>query len=185
MSFPQCRLEFGPPNSNLKSIAAPQNCCPLMGRRRWPPLGGVQWNWSQVRDFGPKKFRCSSLGDILQTMSLKNTILDGSRLDFGGLLARFWRVWASIWKVLGLDFGASRPRFSSLQTNMLRKNYFSASVLPEASSLSFSSFPNCMAVLQYSCYQRGKQRWSPLRGFNPPPTEGVQGVLDHKPIVLS
>ena len=40
-----------------------------------------------------------------------------------------------------------------------------------------------MAVLQHSCHQRGRRRWSPLGGFNPPPTVGVQGVLDYNCMV--
>ena len=33
--------------------------------------------------------------------------------------------------------------------------------------------------------KKGGRRWSPQGGYNPPPTEGVRSVLDHKPIVLS
>ena len=45
-------------------------------------------------------------------------------MRLGGLRARFWRLRASILEPPGLDFGGSRPRFSSLQANMRRKNCF-------------------------------------------------------------
>ena len=80
---------------------------------------------------------------------LKNRVLERSGLDFGASGPRFWRLWGSILPDLkafledsGLDFGgsgprfaggdfvASRPRFSSLQANILRKNSCSASFLP-------------------------------------------------------
>ena len=43
----------------------------------------------------------------------------------------------------------------------------------------------CMAIPQRSCTQMGRRRWPPWGEFNPPPTEGVQGVLDQGHIVLS
>ena len=111
---------------------------------------------------------------LLKLDVFKSCILEGSGLDFGGSGPRFGRLRASILEAPGLDFRASRPTCSG------------KTLFPQVSCLkrlppSFSSFPNCMAVLQHSCYQRGRRRWSPLGGFNPPPTEGVRSVLDIQP----
>ena len=46
--FPMCLQRCSPADARLKCMAVPQRSCTQMGRRRWPPLGGVQWNWSHV-----------------------------------------------------------------------------------------------------------------------------------------
>ena len=46
--FPMSLRRCSPADARLKCMAIPQRSCTQMGRRRWPPLGGVQWNWSQV-----------------------------------------------------------------------------------------------------------------------------------------
>ena len=39
-----CLQQCSPADARLKCMAVPQRSCTQMGRRRWPPLGGVQWN---------------------------------------------------------------------------------------------------------------------------------------------
>ena len=43
--FPMCLQRCSPADACLKCMAIPLRSCTQMGRRRWPPLGGVQWNW--------------------------------------------------------------------------------------------------------------------------------------------
>ena len=45
--FPMCLQQCSPADASLQCMAVPQHSCTQMGRRRWPPLGGVQWNWFQ------------------------------------------------------------------------------------------------------------------------------------------
>ena len=84
-----------------------------------------------------------------------------------------------------LDFEASRLDFGML--GEATRPSFGKTPLAEISCTqarmhgSLPTLPACMAVLQHSCYQRGRRRWYPLEGFNPPPTEGVRSVLDIQP----
>ena len=48
-------------------------------------------------------------------MSLKNGVLEGSRLDFGSPGARFWRVWSSFSKVLAVINGAKNVKKRQLR----------------------------------------------------------------------
>ena len=64
----------------------------------WEGLGPPRW--SQVGHFGFKTLgtvlkilRCSDFFTLLSQRSFKNSVLEGSKLDFGGPKARFWRVW--------------------------------------------------------------------------------------------
>ena len=57
----------------------------------WEGLGSPRW--SQVGHVGPPKLLNSSFFTLLSCRSFKNGVLEGSRLDFGGSGARFWRVW--------------------------------------------------------------------------------------------
>ena len=40
--FPMCLQQCSPADASLQCMAVPQHSCTQMGRRRWPPLGGVQ-----------------------------------------------------------------------------------------------------------------------------------------------
>ena len=40
--FPMCLQQCSPADADLQCMAVPQHSCTQMGRRRWPPLGGVQ-----------------------------------------------------------------------------------------------------------------------------------------------
>ena len=40
--FPMCLQHCSPAHASLKGMAVPQDSCTQMGRRRWPPPGGVQ-----------------------------------------------------------------------------------------------------------------------------------------------
>ena len=40
--FPMCLQQCSPADASLKCMAVPQHSCTQMGRRRWPPPGGVQ-----------------------------------------------------------------------------------------------------------------------------------------------
>ena len=40
-----------------------------------------------------KILRCSDFVTLLSSRSFENSVLEGSKLDFGGPRARFWRVW--------------------------------------------------------------------------------------------
>ena len=42
--FPMCLQQCSPADASHQCMAVPQHSCTQMGRRRWPPLGGVQWN---------------------------------------------------------------------------------------------------------------------------------------------
>ena len=57
----------------------------------WEGLGSPRWH--QVGHVGPPKLLNSSFFTLLSCRSFKNGVLEGSRLDFGGSGARFWRVW--------------------------------------------------------------------------------------------
>ena len=87
------------------------------------------------------------------------------QLQFGGCQARFWRPQASILEAPGLDFGGPGPRFweapglefgiPGLDFRASRPTCSGKTLFPQVSCLkrlppSFSSFPNCMAVLQHS-----------------------------------
>ena len=39
-----CLQQCSPADASLQCMAVPQHSCTQMGRRRWPPPGGVQWN---------------------------------------------------------------------------------------------------------------------------------------------
>ena len=66
-----------------------------------PPPGGVQWNWSQVGSFWPPKTSMVLLFYLLKLNVLKNSVLEGSGLDFGASGLRFWSLGASIFEPLG------------------------------------------------------------------------------------
>ena len=40
--FPMCLQQCSPADASLQCMAVPQHSCTQMGRRRWPPPGGVQ-----------------------------------------------------------------------------------------------------------------------------------------------
>ena len=42
--FPMCLQQCSPADASLQCMAVPQHSCTQMGRRRWPPPGGVQLN---------------------------------------------------------------------------------------------------------------------------------------------
>ena len=46
--FPMCLQQCSPADASLKCMAVPQHSCTQMGRRGWPPPGGVQWNASKI-----------------------------------------------------------------------------------------------------------------------------------------
>ena len=54
--FPMCLQQCSPADASLKCMAVPQRSCTNWVRRRWPPLGGVQWNPERAR---PKSFHPS------------------------------------------------------------------------------------------------------------------------------
>ena len=73
-----CLLHCSPADASLKGMAIPQHSYAQMGRRRWPPLGGVQsaghrrcaigvLDWSQIR------FQIHP--DLSQIANLKNQTL--------------------------------------------------------------------------------------------------------------
>ena len=92
---------------------------------------------------------------------LKNGVLKGSGLDFGGPGPRFWRLGASNWKPPGLDFGD----FVAFKNVCLK-----CMVVPQHSYPKFNPAPanlKCMPVLHPSCPKLGRRRWYPQRGvFN-------------------
>ena len=78
-----------------------------------------------------------------------------------------WRAPGSILEAPGLDFGGSWVDFSEI----FSKKTINVKNLPRKDiDHRFARPPKV-----------GGRRWSPPGGFNPPPTEGVQGVLDHQP----
>ena len=83
--FPMCLQQCSPADASLQCMAVPQHSCPQMGRRRWPPPGGSQWNWL----FGPQKISVQGLLSNVRINVFKNCVLEGSRLDFGGSGPRF------------------------------------------------------------------------------------------------
>ena len=50
--FPMCLQQCIPADASLKCMAVPQRSWTNWVRRRWPPLGGVQWNWGQIGRLG-------------------------------------------------------------------------------------------------------------------------------------
>ena len=93
---------------------------------------------------------------------LKNDVLKGSGLDFGGPGPRFWRLGASNWKPPGLDFGD----FVAFKNVCLK-----CMAVPQHSCPKFNPAPanlKCMPVLHPSCPKLGRRRrWYPQRNvFN-------------------
>ena len=112
-------------------------------------------------------------------------------------MARFWRLQASISKGFGTDFSKMFDVFWAPLVSYQRFKFIAKSGQIVAKMWAFISpcaFSN--AVLQMQAFNAWQSpnilahKWGggggpPLGEFNPPATEGVQGVLDHKPIVLS
>ena len=116
------------------------------------------WNWLKIEKNLVWVWSGCGLQSLLKLKIFKNGVLEASGLDFGGPGPRFWRLRASILEAPGLDFRASRPTCSG------------KTLFPQVSCLkrfppSFSSFPNCMAVLQHSCHQKGEAAVVPPGGF--------------------
>ena len=90
------------------------------------PQRGFQWNWSQNRNFGlGKMFSQPTLSDLNLDVS-KDSVLESSGLDFGGLGPRFWSLRASILEVPGptcrtkeTHFGAFKFKRPKMQTGGL------------------------------------------------------------------
>ena len=120
------------------------------------------------------------------------SILDAPGFDFGGSGPRFW----PILKNSGIDFSAT-SWLESVSYQQVRISWFRPKFMTvfhlACQNVGFH-FPmslrrcspadarlKCMAIPQRSCTQVGRRRWPPLGEFNPPPSEGVQCMLDHQP----
>ena len=88
------------------------------------PVRAKHMEWNQVGlkiDFS----KCSVLFLCLLNLKvLKNGVLEGSRLDFGGPGVRFWRLQASISKGFGTDFS---KMFDVFWAPLVRKCFLPAS----------------------------------------------------------
>ena len=73
------------------------------------------WNWSQVGSFWPEKEKMVAPWNDLNETSLKNRVLEGSGVNFGGPRPRFWRVLGTMFRFCHL-FLASFPRNGCSQT---------------------------------------------------------------------
>ena len=115
-------------------------------------------------------------------MSFKNGVLEGSRLDFGSPGPRFWRVLGSFFR----DFGPLGRRSAGTDFELEAKAV-QLQLGAQVASSSFPLPPRSSATIFYlkvgprSSAGVGGRRCPPLGAFNPPPTEGVHGVLDPIP----
>ena len=72
--FPMCLQHCSPAHASLKGMAVPQDSCTQMGRRRWPPPGGVQsaaHRRCAVRAGPPAKSSSAKCQDQSQMANLK------------------------------------------------------------------------------------------------------------------
>ena len=170
---------------------------PNRGRNRkqsiLKPFGPPRW--SQV---GPKWLPDIEMHPLKSLLKLN--IFEKLRL--GGLRARFWRLRASILEPPGLDFGGSRPRFSSLQANMRRKNCFNGIYTISIRDLYFHALnplrpsndpahkfppPFFVLALTHADCARCPQTWFRLHTLRTPirPAPTVPIRIDHrKPFLL-
>ena len=77
--FPMCLQQCSPADASLKGMAVPQHSCSQMGRRRWPPPGGVQWNWSQVGSSWPSNCDLGALLGALGPILVPKRSQNGSQ----------------------------------------------------------------------------------------------------------
>ena len=127
---------------------------------------------------------------VLKLDVLKNRALERSGLDFGGPGRRFWRLQASISKGFGTDFSKMFDVFWAPLVSYQRFKFIAKSGQIVAKMWTFISpcaFSNAALQMQaFNAWQSPNilaHKWGggggpPLGEFNPPPTEGVQGVLD-------
>ena len=119
-------------------------------------------------------FRCPPWSDLNLDVS-KDSVLECSGLDFGGLGPRFWSLRASILEVPGptcrtkeTHFGAFKFKRPKMQTLGLGFGRLRASIL-KARAWAFKkckSFKNPTDYRRGRCSKVGRRRWSPNGGFN-------------------
>ena len=116
---------------------------------------------------------------LLKLDVLKNRVLEGSGLDFGGSWPRFWKLQVSILDGSGIYFSKFSSVFGFMSSKCLlhRHNAKKAKVWANCSQNVGFHFPMClqhcspahaslkgMAVPQDSCTQMGRRRWPPPGG---------------------
>ena len=121
------------------------------------------------------------------------SILEAPGLDFGSSRSRFWTVLGSIFRNFRA-FLASCLRNGCFTDTMPRKPKSGQIVAKMWAFISPCAFSTAVLRMQaFKAWQSPKilaHKWGggggpPLGEFNPPPTEGVQGVLDHNHIAYN
>ena len=114
-------------------------------------------------------------------MSLRIGVLEASGLDFEASSPRFWGLQALI-----LEFPASilKPPGSIVEPPSLLPSFGYASHIQQHNLTNVGQI-SCLGFLPFlllpsskALPKCGRRRCPPLGAFNPPPTEGVQGVLN-------
>ena len=116
-------------------------------------------------------------------------------MRLGRLWAGFWKPQNSILEPPGLDFGASSLDFeaSRLDCGASKPPTFLCLCFPHsATPLGKRGTISCLGFIPFvflpsstALPKFGRRRCPPLGAFNPPPTEGVQGVLNHNYIAVN
>ena len=107
------------------------------------------------------------------------SILEAPRLDFVASKAEFQRDFRICLECL---FQVSPPRIPPAIYNA--KNAKNAKKAKKANHLQGANAKSattkvCFITMAWA--KKGGRRWSPPGGYNPPPTESVQGELNHRP----
>ena len=140
--FPMCLQQCSPADASLQCMAVPQHSCTQMGRRRWPPPGGVQSaahrRWSRVLDQLPilssdskgLPKKSSSWPTVLIPLSIFSP-QEGGDYRNPAPNFRFLRFWPIFWRIFASSKRASKITSKKHRKNCENRNFWPPKTLPK------------------------------------------------------